>query len=90
MTEPGRSPAPGASSPTSGATLARPGSPVDYVCRTCGGRCVTRDAWADWDLKAQRWKLGAAFDFAFCHDCEEETRLAEVALEARGPAGSGF
>lgn len=60
---------------------------VDYVCRTCGGSKVTRDAWADWDSKAQRWKLGAAFDFAYCHDCEEETKLVEVDLETRAPTG---
>jgi hypothetical protein len=60
---------------------------VDYVCRTCSGARVTRDAWADWDTKAQRWKLGAAFDFAYCHDCEDETKLVEVDLEARVPTG---
>ena len=60
---------------------------VDYVCRTCEGSSVTRDAWADWDPKAQRWKLGAAFDYAFCHDCEEETKLVEVDLETRVPTG---
>jgi hypothetical protein len=58
---------------------------VDYVCETCGGNTVTRDAWADWDAAAQHWGLGAVFDYAYCHDCEEETNLVEVDLAAREP-----
>ncbi|HYD36649.1 MAG TPA: hypothetical protein VEA60_03490 [Allosphingosinicella sp.] len=61
---------------------------VDYICRACGGRRVTRDAWADWDREARRWKLGAAFDYAFCHDCEAETKLVEVALDTSEPSGA--
>jgi len=61
--------------------------PVDYVCRTCGGKTVTRDAWAAWDAGAQDWLLGAAFDYAFCHDCEGETQLVEVDLKTREPTG---
>jgi hypothetical protein len=53
---------------------------VTYVCETCGGKTVTRDAWAEWDEEQQDWVLGAAFDYAFCHDCEEETNLEEVEL----------
>ncbi|MEO7178686.1 MAG: hypothetical protein ABIW83_07570 [Allosphingosinicella sp.] len=60
---------------------------VDYVCRTCGGTEVTRDAWAAWDSEAQDWTLGAAFDYAFCHDCEEETKLVEVDLASREATG---
>lgn len=51
---------------------------VNYVCERCGGNVVTRDAWAEWDVEAQDWVLGAAFDCAYCHDCEEETNLEEV------------
>jgi hypothetical protein len=60
---------------------------VDYVCERCGGGWVTRDAWADWDVAAQDWALGAVFDQAFCHDCEEETNLVEVDLSTREPTG---
>lgn len=63
-----------------------PPKPVDYVCNSCGGNSVTRDAWASWDADAQDWSLGAAFDHAFCHDCEAETNLVEVDLETREPA----
>lgn len=59
---------------------------VDYVCNMCGGNTVTRDAWAAWDVEAQEWVLGAAYDYAYCHDCDEETRLIEVELAA--PAGA--
>jgi hypothetical protein len=58
---------------------------VDYICDSCGGNRVTRDAWAEWNAEAQDWVLGAAFDYAFCHDCQEETNLVEVDLETRQP-----
>ena len=51
---------------------------IDFVCRDCGGNSVTRDAWAEWDVAAQDWVLGSAFDYAFCHDCEAETQLEQV------------
>lgn len=51
---------------------------VDRICGTCGGKNVSRDAWADWDVHTQDWVLGAVYDYAFCHDCQEETRLEEV------------
>lgn len=50
---------------------------ITFACETCGSDLVTRDAWAEWDPEAQRWVLGAAFDYTFCHACEEETRLVE-------------
>lgn len=56
----------------------RPEPPIDFVCRNCGGNSVARDAWAEWDVAAQGWVLGTAFDDAFCHDCEAETRLKAV------------
>lgn len=62
--------------------------PVDYVCRTCGGNTVTRDAWAEWDSEAQDWTLGAVYDFAFCHDCQAGTNLVEVYLESGAPTES--
>jgi hypothetical protein len=54
---------------------------VDYFCGTCGGRKVTRDAWAEWDVEEQEWVLGAAFDYAYCHDCDGETRLEEIEIK---------
>ena len=59
--------------------------PVDYVCRTCRGANIARDAWAEWDAEAQAWVLGAVFDHTHCHDCEGETRLIEVELRTREP-----
>lgn len=60
---------------------------VDYVCSMCGGNTVTRDAWAEWDVDEQEWVLGAVYDYAFCHDCQEETRLKEVRARATSPIG---
>jgi len=65
---------------------------VDYVCEICLGNTVTRDAWAEWDADEQNWVLGAVYDYAFCHDCQEETHLVEVELAAEvedQPSGPG-
>ena len=51
-----------------------------FTCKACGGKRVTRDAWAEWDEAQQQWVLGAAYDYAFCHDCQAETRLVEQRL----------
>lgn len=59
--------------------------PVDYLCNICSGNTVTRDAWAEWDSARQEWTLGAVYDYAYCHDCEAETRLVEVDVETRQP-----
>jgi len=50
---------------------------VENVCNRCGSNNVSRDAWADWDVKSQQWVLRTAFDYAHCHDCDGETRLIE-------------
>ncbi|MDB5576149.1 MAG: hypothetical protein JWR80_1325 [Bradyrhizobium sp.] len=50
---------------------------ITYVCEICESKLVTRDAWAEWNEGNQEWVLGAAFDYAYCHDCEEETRIVE-------------
>jgi hypothetical protein len=62
--------------------MGHPGKRFTYVCNMCGGNIVTRDAWAEWDVAEQEWVLGAAYDYAFCHDCQAETRLVEVELAA--------
>lgn len=53
---------------------------VRIICHTCGSELVTRDAWAEWDVDAQDWVLASIYDYAFCHNCEEETRIEEVPL----------
>lgn len=63
-----------------------PGKRVTFICATCGSDLVTRDAWAEWGVEQQDWVLGAAYDYAFCHKCEDETHLAEVELEAEPQA----
>lgn len=60
--------------------MASDGKRYTYVCNTCGSDLVTRDAWAEWNVNEQEWVLGQAFDYAFCHKCEGETRLVEVEL----------
>ena len=53
------------------------------VCGWCGSDRVTRDAWAEWDVAAQAWVLGAVFDDGWCHACECARGLEEVAEPAR-------
>jgi hypothetical protein len=53
---------------------------IQILCGTCGSTVVTRDAWAEWDVGAQRWTLGAVYDYAYCHKCDGETRLVEAPL----------
>lgn len=60
--------------------MASDGKRYTYVCNVCGSGLVTRDAWAEWSVEDQDWVLGEAFDYAFCHQCEAETRLVEVEL----------
>lgn len=60
---------------------------VRMVCETCGSELVTRDAWAEWAVDAQDWTLGAVYDYAFCHSCEADTHIAEVALDRGGQGG---
>jgi hypothetical protein len=59
---------------------------VEMVCRSCGGTAVTRDAWAEWDAAGQQWVLGSVFDYAYCHDCDEETQIEEVDLASLEPS----
>ncbi|ODP37224.1 hypothetical protein [Sphingomonas turrisvirgatae] len=54
--------------------------PITFVCASCASSSVTREAWAAWDVAAQRWSLAELFDYAFCHRCHRriviETRRA--------------
>lgn len=65
--------------------MAETGKRIAIICGTCGSDLVTRDAWAEWDVEEQEWVLGAAYDYAFCHKCECETRLVEVKLAPAVP-----
>ena len=62
---------------------------IDIVCARCGGNNVTRDAWAEWDVAAQNWTLGAVYDQGYCHDCDAEARLEEMIVAASAPLRSG-
>ena len=54
--------------------------PIAIICSVCGSNRVTRDAWAEWDAANQQWVLGAVFDDAYCHQCDEETNLDEMLI----------
>lgn len=59
---------------------------IQMVCGICGSDAVIRDAWAEWNVAAQGWGLGAVFEHAFCHRCQAATRVVEAAA---GEAGAG-
>ena len=49
------------------------GPPVRPVCNACGGTTVRVDAWASWDVDAQRWELHSTCETAaICADCDLE------------------
>jgi hypothetical protein len=56
---------------------------VRMICGTCGSDVVTRDAWAEWNTRRQDWVLGAVYDYAYCHDCQNDTRIEEVPIRKR-------
>lgn len=43
-------------------------------------RFDARNAWAEWDGHDQNWRLGAVYDYAFCHKCEGDTRIVELPI----------
>lgn len=53
---------------------------LQILCSRCGSTDVSRDAWAEWDVAAQEWTLRAVYDHAYCHACDNETRLTEAAF----------
>ena len=49
------------------------GPPLRPVCNACGGTSVLVDAWAIWNVDAQRWELHSACELAaICEDCDIE------------------
>ncbi len=48
------------------------------VCAECGSEDVLADAYAEWNVAAQKWELQNVFDKgAYCNSCEQQTRLDE-------------
>ena len=54
---------------------------IKIVCTHCESEAVVRDAWAAWDVEKQEWVLEDIFDYAYCQDCENETKLEEVEID---------
>ncbi|WP_299844113.1 DUF3768 domain-containing protein [uncultured Roseovarius sp.] len=44
-------------------------------CGSCGSERVVKDAWACFNPESGLWELENVFDDAFCHQCEEITKL---------------
>jgi hypothetical protein len=57
-------------------TITKKRQPIAMVCIFCGSQDVRVDAWAEWDVRNQRWKLAETFDAAFCNSCEGEAKYA--------------
>jgi hypothetical protein len=56
---------------------------ITFICPTCKGRNVKRDAWAARDEQNQLWELaGEPFDNAWCDDCGgAQSHLEQANLE---------
>lgn len=52
------------------------------VCGTCGSEHVVRDAWSCFNRESGLWELENVFDDAYCHTCEEATKLDWVPSDA--------
>ena len=62
---------------------------VKMVCAHCGSDDVRADAYAGWDVEAQKWELAQTFDKgAYCNQCDGETRIEaqpiSITTTARG------
>lgn len=58
---------------------------IDYRCPECGSYSMVIDACADWDWKAQEWRLCGVNDVVTCQDCgyEDHTGRSEIPMKAR-------
>jgi hypothetical protein len=55
---------------------------IKIVCSNCGSEDVRRDADASWNEETQEWELLCVYDNATCEDCEGETSLKEIEINA--------
>ena len=53
------------------------GPRVEKVCETCGSDRVVVDAYAEWDVDAQRWELAETYGYSFCKECDGETTIVD-------------
>ena len=54
---------------------------VKMVCAHCGSDDVRADAYAEWDVEAQKWEIAQTFEKgAYCDKCDGETRIEEEPL----------
>ena len=54
---------------------------IDWACRKCGSRNVTRDAEAVWSVDKQEWELLVAYDNATCQACGDSGNTVIDAVE---------
>ena len=51
------------------------------VCAHCGSDDVRADAYAEWDVEAQKWEIAQRFErAAYCNKCDGETRIEEQSI----------
>lgn len=59
--------------------MSKPAKPTKPICERCGSEDVRADAYAGWDVQAQRWDVVATFDKgSVCENCGGECRLKWV------------
>lgn len=52
---------------------------VKYICRFCHSENILKDAYAQWDTKAQQWVLHCVYDYTICDECGAES-CEEIAV----------
>lgn len=55
---------------------------LDVYCKYCGSRNVCRDATARWNIEAQKWELSDVQDHSDCENCNGETSLVDIEVDA--------
>lgn len=54
---------------------------LKFICPTCGGLDVRRDALAMWDEREQRWFLAYRLELFECGDCGHEGEATDFRRE---------
>lgn len=55
-----------------------------FICATCKGEDIVRDASVEWSTHSQLWVLQDYFDDAFCYDCDKECKIEMIELVRMG------
>ena len=59
---------------------------VKKVCQDCNSENIEADAWAEWDVHLQQWKLLTVLSYVHCKDCASPTQIINTPLFIEHPS----